>query len=1039
MKEIRQFFLSIVKPTIAKRLTPLFQRVNTLVAGSELSIRKKLLYSFLSISVIPLTLIGILIYTFASNELMEKARDNLQAVGEKKAEIVEDFFEECMADLAVLGEVALTIQQQALAQLENTRDTMIVQIKDYLNSRLSDINIMSNDPTIFRAFLAFESAGSTDGNLWRSTAEKYGPWMSLYKETYGFLNVYLVSKNGRILYSVDKKSDLGENLNSGSLKESPAGKAFQKGLQKASIQDFEPYTPLNNLPAGFVSAPIRSGKTVLGVILGQLAVDPINQILHRNYGMSEKTEAYIVGKSGEQTQMRSKREITNEDVGDSHPDLFMDKAFAGASATETEFDEHGVFKMVSYAPITLPGIKWAIDITTPMEDIFTRKYPGAEADWLTYFKEEETFANFSLVSPEGFLFYAVIHEDDYQTNLLTGPYKDTNLGRLINQTMFTRKIQISDFEKYSPSNNLPAGFAALPVVIKNELIFTVVAQIPTFELQEIMDDYAGLGETGESYLVGADNLWRTDSRFLEEIMADSTVLNPRFKIDPDYVGKAISGLSEVQTITNYRGRKVLSAHSTVTIQPPNTYSPNGIKWAIFSEMDLIEIRSTIFHLAWISMLVVLLTALAVIGLSYVLSKGFTMQIDRIMQLFSDIGIGNYSARAAVINKDELGDMAISMNAMLDSTLTLIQSQEERDAMQTAVMKLLDEISALTGGDLTVRAEVTEHITGAIADSFNAMAEQLTEIIRGVKDATLRVGYTSSQVSEFTGRLASMSEKQSNQVKKAIAVINDITASIQQIAEKATLSAAVSKQSVESAKKGAKAVEDTNLAMNNIRERVQETARAIKRLGESSQEIGNIIQIINDISDRTSILSLNASIQAATAGEAGHGFAVVAEEVQRLAERSSMSTKQIEILVKNIQTDIKEAGRSMDESIQRVVEGSSLANDAHSTLQEIETISSQVAKMVYAISQVSKEQAVASETATRTMTAVGEISTQTSKASKQTALSMQIMSKIAERLRVSVETFKVEDKEIEIQDKHEPIVRRDVDPELEDQQATIAQG
>jgi twitching motility protein PilJ len=424
-------------------------------------------------------------------------------------------------------------------------------------------------------------------------------------------------------------------------------------------------------------------------------------------------------------------------------------------------------------------------------------------------------------------------------------------------------------------------------------------------------------------------------------------------------------------------------------------------------------------------------------LSFLLSEGFTLQINHIMYLFSEIGIGNYGARVEVINKDELGEMALSLNAMLDNTLSLIQSQEDRDTMQSAVMKLLDEISSLTKGDLTVRAEVTEHITGAIADSFNAMAEQLTEIIKGVKDATLRVGYTSSQVSEFTGRLANMSEKQSNQVKKAINVINEITASVQKIAEKATTSAVVSKQSMESAKKGAKAVEDTNQAMNNIRERVQETARAIKRLGESSQEIGNIIQIINDISDRTSILSLNASIQAATAGEAGHGFAVVAEEVQRLAERSNMSTKQIEILVKNIQGDIKEAGRSMDESIQRVVEGSALAKDAHNALQEIETISSQVAEMVNSISLVSKEQAIASETAMKTMTAVGEISNQTSKASKQTALSMQIMSKIAERLRVSVETFKVEENTTEKQSKRKMMTKQE--RVAENRRVKIAQG
>jgi twitching motility protein PilJ len=236
----------------------------------------------------------------------------------------------------------------------------------------------------------------------------------------------------------------------------------------------------------------------------------------------------------------------------------------------------------------------------------------------------------------------------------------------------------------------------------------------------------------------------------------------------------------------------------------------------------------------------------------------------------------------------------------------------------------------------------------------------------------------------------------------------MTTSIRKVAQNATKSASVSQRSMANAQKGAKAVARTNKAMETIRERVQETARSIKRLGESSQEIGNIIQLITDIADRTSILALNASIQAAIAGDAGRGFAVVAEEVQRLAERSTASTKQIETLVKNIQGDINEAGKSMDESIQRVVQGSKLANDAYVTLQELENVSSQVAKMVHTISTSAEEQALSAESVSQTMANVGQISLKTSEATQKTARSMQVMAKTADKLSVSVEVFKVDD-------------------------------
>ena len=256
-----------------------------------------------------------------------------------------------------------------------------------------------------------------------------------------------------------------------------------------------------------------------------------------------------------------------------------------------------------------------------------------------------------------------------------------------------------------------------------------------------------------------------------------------------------------------------------------------------------------------------------------------------------------------------------------------------------------------------------------------------------------------------------SEKQALQISEVIESMNAMSAAMRQVAENAGQSAKVSEESNRSAREGSEAVLDTNRAMEAIRERVQETARSIKRLGESSQEIGNIVQLINDIADRTSILALNASIQAAMAGEAGRGFAVVAEEVQRLAERSTDSTKQIDTLVKNIQGEINEAGTSMEESIQRVVDGSKLAGEAHGKLQNIEKVSEELAAMIQSISTAATEQSNHSEKISSTIEAVGEISVKTSSASVKTALSMRKLSDSAERLRESVMAFKLAEEQI----------------------------
>ncbi|MGE0086386.1 MAG: methyl-accepting chemotaxis protein [Desulfococcaceae bacterium] len=467
---------------------------------------------------------------------------------------------------------------------------------------------------------------------------------------------------------------------------------------------------------------------------------------------------------------------------------------------------------------------------------------------------------------------------------------------------------------------------------------------------------------------------------------------------PKSIRERIKGIAE-NVDRPFDGKTVFCAFSPIP-------SGNGtVVMDVTREEILKPVKSV---LTFILGLTVVMFLLIILVIWFVADRTVIRPVLNIMSVFGEIGKKNYEARAMVLYDDELGRMSKSLNEMLDNTLNLIQSSEERDSMQGSIMNLLEEISGLAEGDLTARAEVTEDFTGAIADSFNEMAEQLSEVVKNVKDVTLQVIATSQEVSSSTENLAETSEMQAVQVGETIDAINEMSASIQQVAENAGRSAGVSEQATLHAKEGAEAVRATNRAMESIREHAQETARAIKRLGESSQEIGNIVQLINDIADRTSILALNASIQAAMAGDAGRGFAVVAEEVQRLAERSTNATKQIDTLIKNIQAEINEAGSSMEESIQRVVEGSKLADGARKKLQEIETVSTQLGELIQAISMTSKQQAKASEEIAKTMEEVGEISSQTSAASRQTAVSMKSLAKMSAQLNESVSVFRLSD-------------------------------
>ncbi len=370
----------------------------------------------------------------------------------------------------------------------------------------------------------------------------------------------------------------------------------------------------------------------------------------------------------------------------------------------------------------------------------------------------------------------------------------------------------------------------------------------------------------------------------------------------------------------------------------------------------------------------------------------------------EIASGNLDVKIEPKSEDDR--FGTSFKNMFDSTLSLIQSRNERDELQKNIVKLLDEIGDVANGDLTVEAEVTADSTGAIADSFNFMIEQLRGVINNVKDATLHVSSSATEIQATTEHLAQGSEEQSIQLSDTSSAIEEMAVSIQQVSDNAAESATVANTARDNAKQGAQAVQNNITAMGRIRDQVQETAKRIKRLGERSQEIGEIIQLIDDIADRTSMLALNASIQAAMAGEAGRGFAVVAEEVERLSDRSTNATKQIGALIKSIQSETNEAVAAMEETTREVVEGSKLANDAGQSLTEIESVSNHLAEIIQAISQASKQQARGSEELAKSMTGISNVTQQVAAGSKQAAVSVRSLAALSDTLRNSVATFKL---------------------------------
>ena len=303
-----------------------------------------------------------------------------------------------------------------------------------------------------------------------------------------------------------------------------------------------------------------------------------------------------------------------------------------------------------------------------------------------------------------------------------------------------------------------------------------------------------------------------------------------------------------------------------------------------------------------------------------------------------------------------GMMAIGFEIFKNTRQRLRETAQTNERNQNAILRLLDELADLADGDLTATATVTEDFTGAIADSINFTIDQLRVLVSQINDTAVKVSAAAEETQSTALHLAEASEHQAQEIAGASAAVNEMAVTIDQVSSNASESSNVAERSVAIANNGAEVVQNTITGMDNIREQIQETSKRIKRLGESSQEIGDIVSLINDIADQTNILSLNAAIQASMAGDAGRGFAVVADEVQRLAERSSAATKQIEALVKTIQSDTNEAVISMEQTTAEVVRGANLAQSAGTALEEIETVSQELAELIQNISNAARQQA-----------------------------------------------------------------------------------
>ncbi len=440
----------------------------------------------------------------------------------------------------------------------------------------------------------------------------------------------------------------------------------------------------------------------------------------------------------------------------------------------------------------------------------------------------------------------------------------------------------------------------------------------------------------------------------------------------------------------------------------------GIPVLLFAVLGIVfaNVPSKPMSLGLAIIVCALASLLLVFTVYYFMQRRIKDKLIGLTEVCRDYSNGDRSARATYSGEDEFAMLAGSINTVLDNATgssgaaTSGAAGTDAAALQAQIEKLLQEVSAVGDGDLRVQAEVTPDTLGVLADSFNYMIEELAKVVGRVQSTAVQVTNATRRILDRSADLAQASDSQVEQISQTSQAVEALAIFIQNVAQNAMTSVEVAQEALESATSGQESVKQTIDGMMLIRENVQETSKKIKRLGERSNEIGEIVRIIEDIADQTNLLALNAAIQSAMAGEHGRGFAVVADEIRLLAERSTESTKRIGHLVKSIQGDTYDAVVAMEDSTQEVVKGSQLADEAGRALNSIYSAVERQAKMIESIARAANDQSPVSEAVAVTMAQISEVIRQTDAGTQEAAISVSYLSELSEQLRASVSTFKL---------------------------------
>ncbi|MBF0385273.1 MAG: methyl-accepting chemotaxis protein [Candidatus Omnitrophica bacterium] len=705
----------------------------------NIKIKQKLIGSFLILSTLPLLLIAFLSNSIVRKALLISKSQALETVKKIKKTQVEKFFDENKADMETLVDVTKSHIEAGFEQQQAIEAVKKARIEEFFARAFSDPDVLASADTminLFEELFAYHSAADVqaDGaynvetNEYKALWDKYdGGEVGKFVTVLGYENVFVICKaHGHIMYSHHKEKDLGTNLVHGPYNDQGLARLWKKVVetQKPAIEDYSPYAPCENEMAAFVGAPVfNDAGEFLAVVVLQLPKNKINEIVQMRDGMGKTGENYLVGRVGGMTSYRSERVVKKGSFGEEKKSAEIDAALEGKSGHTIKIGSNGDVELATFSPVNIPGLEWMINSAMSLEEVVTDVMPGAEKDLFALYAEDHDVHDFFLIHPEGQIFYSVSHEADYNTNILTGEYKDTALGKLVREVLATKQYGLADLTLYAPSNNEPAFFSAQPVLNKEGEIEVIIAkQLKPDNLDKIMQERTGLGKTGETFLVGPDKLMRSDS-FLDPVNRSvaASLANPeKSRLDTVAVREALAGKDDTRILTDYAGNRVINSFAPIDIE--------GKRWAIIAKINEAEVMAPADKLSKTILTWLIVIASLVAALGFFIAGGIAGPIVNISGLISRVAGKDFTVRSNISSKDEIGELGANLNKMTeDVSLALSQVSEAARQLSAAMEEVTSSSQQISDSAQQQSASFEELSTSIQSNAENSRsAEELSK-------------------------------------------------------------------------------------------------------------------------------------------------------------------------------------------------------------------------------------------------------------------------------------------------------------------------